>query len=64
MTCDCTSFTEVCLVVLRYLQDGHRKQIERLQALGDLAPEGEAIWHERQARALHHEAELIEKGVG
>ena len=61
--CEATSFRDVCLVVLRFLHDGHRRQIETLQTLGDLAPAGEIHWHERQARALHHEAELIEKGV-
>ena len=58
--CEATSFRDVCLVVLRFLHDGHRKQIETLQTLGDLAPASETQFHERQAIAINREIQMIE----
>lgn len=60
MTCDCNDFTEICLVVLWFLHDGHRRQIETLQTLGDLAPAGEVQFHERQSIAINREIQMIE----
>lgn len=58
--CEATSFRDVCLVVLRFLENGHRKQIETLQTLGDLAPAGEIHWHEHQSIAINREIQMIE----
>ena len=60
MTCDCTSWRDVCLTVLQFHRDGHQKQIERLRALGDLAPAGEIRFHERQAIAINREIQMIQ----
>lgn len=66
MTCACeaTSFRDVCLVVLRFLENGHRKEIETLRAFRDPVSDSERQWHENKVRHYRDAIELIEKGAG
>ena len=62
--CEATSFRDICLVVLGFLENGHRQEIEKLRTLGDLVTDGERRWHENKIRHYRDTIELIEKGAG
>ncbi|MGP1257078.1 MAG: hypothetical protein ACTS10_21860 [Kiloniellales bacterium] len=59
--CEATSFRDVCLVVLRFLENGHRQEIKKLRTLGDLVSDGERQWHENKLRHYRDAIAMIEK---
>lgn len=64
LNCD---FRALQVALMRERAQFHRGEVMTLECSASfLSAEQRATadWHERQARALHHEAELIDKGAG